>query len=106
MIWRRLCPELINVGLGAVFVPLPTAVDDHQTRNARALVNAEAALVIQQHGMDAQSLAAAIRSLRTERDALLDRAQKARALRGPDAVGLVVAQCAEILEDPALEAVS
>ena len=98
--------ELINVGLGAVFVPLPTAVDDHQTRNARALVNAEAALVIQQHGMDAQSLAAAIRSLGTDRDALLDRAQKARALRGPDAVSLVVAQCAELLEDPALEAVS
>lgn len=40
--------ELCAVGLGAVFVPFPHAVDDHQTENARFMVAKDAALCVQQ----------------------------------------------------------
>ena len=38
--------EIAAAGLPAIFVPFPAAVDDHQTRNARFLVDASAALLI------------------------------------------------------------
>ena len=40
--------ELCAAGLPALFVPFPGAVDDHQTANARPLVEAGAALVVQE----------------------------------------------------------
>jgi UDP-N-acetylglucosamine--N-acetylmuramyl-(pentapeptide) pyrophosphoryl-undecaprenol N-acetylglucosamine transferase len=44
----------------AIFVPLPHAIDDHQTANARAAAEAGAALVVPQHGFTADSLRARI----------------------------------------------
>ena len=38
--------ELCIVGRPAILVPLPTAAEDHQTHNAMALVNREAALLV------------------------------------------------------------
>ncbi|QPG06287.1 undecaprenyldiphospho-muramoylpentapeptide beta-N-acetylglucosaminyltransferase [Salinimonas marina] len=46
--------EVAAAGLTAVFVPLPHAVDDHQTKNAQALVNNEAAVLIPQQNLAAQ----------------------------------------------------
>ena len=46
--------EVAAAGLTAVFVPLPHAVDDHQTKNARALVNNEAAVLIAQQNLAAE----------------------------------------------------
>ena len=40
--------ELAAFGLPAIFVPLPNAIDDHQTANARAMVMAKAALLVKQ----------------------------------------------------------
>ncbi|MEL7311673.1 MAG: undecaprenyldiphospho-muramoylpentapeptide beta-N-acetylglucosaminyltransferase [Pseudomonadota bacterium] len=96
--------EVINVGLAAVFVPLPTAVDDHQTRNAQSLVDTDAAVCLQQPGMDDAMLSDAIADLGLSRERLLERAQRARALRGADAVASVIGECAEVLSDPTLEA--
>lgn len=45
--------ELAIVGRPAVLVPLPTAADDHQTRNAEAFARAGAALVVPQAGATA-----------------------------------------------------
>src|SRR6185437_1182549 len=44
--------ELTAAGLGAVLVPFPHAVDDHQTRNAEALVAAGAAELIQERDLN------------------------------------------------------
>ncbi len=49
--------ELAAVGLGAIFVPYPYAVDDHQTANANYLVNAGAAEIIPQSELSAETLA-------------------------------------------------
>ncbi|MCP4091325.1 MAG: undecaprenyldiphospho-muramoylpentapeptide beta-N-acetylglucosaminyltransferase [Gammaproteobacteria bacterium] len=49
--------ELAAVGLGAIFVPYPYAVDDHQTANANYLVSAGAADIIPQSELNADTLA-------------------------------------------------
>ncbi|MBM3374633.1 MAG: undecaprenyldiphospho-muramoylpentapeptide beta-N-acetylglucosaminyltransferase [Betaproteobacteria bacterium] len=52
--------ELAALGLPAVFVPLPGAIDDHQTANARALVELSAAFLVPQSAELAQDLIAVL----------------------------------------------
>ena len=40
--------EIVEVGKPAVFIPLPSAAEDHQTRNARALAEKQAALLLEE----------------------------------------------------------
>jgi UDP-N-acetylglucosamine--N-acetylmuramyl-(pentapeptide) pyrophosphoryl-undecaprenol N-acetylglucosamine transferase len=40
--------EIVQVGKPAVFIPLPSAAEDHQTHNAMALVKKEAALLLEE----------------------------------------------------------
>ncbi len=87
--------EIAAVGAAAVFVPFPFAVDDHQTTNARFLVDAGAAWVVPQKELTAASLAALLSAM--TRDDLLVRAEKARAVAKLDAVGAVVAACEEVV---------
>lgn len=49
--------EVAVVGLPAIFVPLPYAVDDHQTKNARYLVDAGAASLLPQNEFEPQRIA-------------------------------------------------
>ena len=49
--------ELTAAGVGALLVPFPHAVDDHQTANARYLVSAQAGLLLPQHQLNAENLA-------------------------------------------------
>ncbi|QOY64094.1 undecaprenyldiphospho-muramoylpentapeptide beta-N-acetylglucosaminyltransferase [Lysobacter sp. H21R4] len=78
--------ELCAVGVGSVLVPFPQAVDDHQTRNARYLVDRDAAVLLPQAPADdlAERMVAAIESI-CGRDELLRLATAARALALPDA---------------------
>lgn len=52
--------ELCAVGLGAIFVPFPYAVDDHQTANANFMVKKGAAICIQQSALTEEGLAKAL----------------------------------------------
>lgn len=83
--------EIAAVGLPALFVPYPHAVDDHQTANARFLVAAGAAWSISDAELTADRLAAVLGGL--DRDALLDRAERARAEARPDATDRLVEAC-------------
>lgn len=71
--------ELMALGQPAVFVPLPHAIDDHQTWNARALVDRGAALLVPQTEHLASDLVAQLRSL--DRSRLLEMAGHAEANR-------------------------
>jgi len=55
--------EVAVVGLPAIFVPLPHAVDDHQTKNAQSLVDKKAALLIEQKTLTAEKLSECLSSL-------------------------------------------
>jgi UDP-N-acetylglucosamine--N-acetylmuramyl-(pentapeptide) pyrophosphoryl-undecaprenol N-acetylglucosamine transferase len=61
--------ELLNHGLPAVLVPLPTAAADHQSRNAEALSRAGAAVVAREEGLTGADLWAHVVALAS--DALL-----------------------------------
>ena len=76
--------ELCAAGVGSVLVPFPQALDDHQTSNARYLVDRGAAQLLPQDNDLAQRLAATLQILGNRTD-LLRMAQAARALARPDA---------------------
>ncbi|MGI4983515.1 MAG: glycosyltransferase, partial [Janthinobacterium lividum] len=83
--------EIAAIGVAALFVPFPFAVDDHQTSNAAFLADQGAAAVIQQRDLDAGWLTAWLADL--SRDTLATMAEKARALAKPDATDRVAAVC-------------
>lgn len=77
--------ELCAVGIGSVLVPLPTAVDDHQTRNAEYLAERGAAVLQKQDATLAVRLQSLLRELAADPARRLAMAQAARALARPDA---------------------
>ncbi|MDB5860030.1 MAG: UDP-N-acetylglucosamine--N-acetylmuramyl-(pentapeptide) pyrophosphoryl-undecaprenol, partial [Ramlibacter sp.] len=83
--------EIAAVGAAAVFVPFPFAVDDHQTTNARFLVDAGGGWLIQQGELTADTLATMLITLK--RDELLRRAVAARKLQKTQATEQMVAAC-------------
>lgn len=88
--------EVAAAGVAAVFVPLPTAVDDHQTMNARWLVAQEAALLMPQSSLEQGALVSML-SEKMSRAALLAVALKARAAAIVDSADKVAAICQEVL---------
>ena len=75
--------ELAAAGVPAGLVPYPHAVDDHQTMNARFLVDADAAWLLPQDKLGVDELAAWLGSL--SRAELLHRAEEARRVGKPEA---------------------
>ncbi len=87
--------ELCAVGLPAVFIPYPAAVDDHQTANAGPMTDAGAATIIQERDLDARSLADVVARWLRSRDELKVLAGKARSLAMPDALERITELCLE-----------
>ena len=87
--------EICAVGLAAVFIPYPAAVDDHQTANARPLADAGAAIIIDERDLTPQLLADVLREWLASRDALRVRAEKAHELARPDALSRITELCLE-----------
>ena len=85
--------ELSAAGLGALLVPFAAAVDDHQTANARFLVEQGAALLLPQTSATPEVLSEALSDLVKERSLLLGMAKNARSLARPDAADLVADVC-------------
>jgi UDP-N-acetylglucosamine--N-acetylmuramyl-(pentapeptide) pyrophosphoryl-undecaprenol N-acetylglucosamine transferase len=88
--------ELTACGLGAVLVPFPHAVDDHQTRNAEALVAAGAAELIQERDLKTNDLAQRLTALLGDRAKLIAMAEAARMLAKPDAAADIARACVEV----------
>ena len=86
--------ELAAVGVAAIYVPFPHAVDDHQTTNARFLVDAGGGWLIQQADLQAQDLADRLQFM--TRRTLQTCAEKAYAMRQIDATRTVVAACEQL----------
>ncbi|MCZ7563378.1 MAG: undecaprenyldiphospho-muramoylpentapeptide beta-N-acetylglucosaminyltransferase [Burkholderiales bacterium] len=86
--------ELAAAGVASVLVPFPFAVDDHQTANARYLVERRAALLVQQRELTPERLAELLRGL--AREPLLEMAERARAAAKPEATDAVARACMEL----------
>ena len=81
--------EVATAGLAAVFFPLPIAVDDHQTANAKFLANVGAAKICQQADMTPTVLDELLATL-LNRQLLSEMAIKARQQAQPNATQHVV----------------
>lgn len=81
--------EIATAGVAAIFVPLPSAVDDHQTANAKFLANIGAAKICPQANMMPESLKELLVPL-MNRSLLSEMAVKARQQAQPDATQHVV----------------
>ena len=87
--------EICAVGLPALFVPYPAAVDDHQTANARPAVAAGAAAIIADSELNAASLSELLSEWLSSRADLHRKAEKARQLARPDALMRITELCLE-----------
>lgn len=85
--------ELTAVGVAAILVPYPYAVDDHQTGNARYLVDAGAAMLIPEPELEATTLASVIADFARDPERRLRMAAAARALARTDAARVVAQEC-------------
>ncbi|MCB8747039.1 undecaprenyldiphospho-muramoylpentapeptide beta-N-acetylglucosaminyltransferase [Rhodoferax sp. U2-2l] len=86
--------EIAAVGAAALFVPFPAAVDDHQTHNARFLVDQGAGWLVQQRDLSAQSLADRLSNM--TRPTLMNTALAAKKMQKLDATPQMVATCEEL----------
>jgi UDP-N-acetylglucosamine--N-acetylmuramyl-(pentapeptide) pyrophosphoryl-undecaprenol N-acetylglucosamine transferase len=85
--------ELQAAGLGAIFVPLALATDDHQTKNAAVMVGVGAARIIQERDLTPESLSGIIAELVADRVRLLKMAEAARSARITDAAARLADLC-------------
>lgn len=89
--------EVAAVGVPALFVPLPGAIDDHQTANACWLADAGAAELKAQSALSAQWLAEYLIS--QDRTQLLEMAILARAMALPGATHAIADVCEQLARD-------
>ena len=88
--------ELAAAGVGAILVPFPAAVDDHQAWNAQYLVRAAAAVLIPDRELTEERVAAELQRLCAGRGKLLAMAERARLLAKPHAADELAASCLEL----------
>jgi UDP-N-acetylglucosamine--N-acetylmuramyl-(pentapeptide) pyrophosphoryl-undecaprenol N-acetylglucosamine transferase len=86
--------EIAAVGAAAVFVPFPSAVDDHQTSNARFLVDQGGGWLMPQTELTSETLAALLQN--TPRGVLVQHALAAKTMQQLHATEAVVAACEEL----------
>lgn len=77
--------ELTVAGRPAILVPLPSAMDDHQTANAREMAREGGAITIAQSDFTPERVAGEIARFATDPEALIAAAAHARACGRPDA---------------------
>jgi UDP-N-acetylglucosamine--N-acetylmuramyl-(pentapeptide) pyrophosphoryl-undecaprenol N-acetylglucosamine transferase len=82
--------ELTAAGRPSILVPLPTATDDHQRKNAQVLADAAAAVVIDQRELTGERLASAVIGLAGDPARRATMAAAARGLARPEAARAIV----------------
>jgi UDP-N-acetylglucosamine--N-acetylmuramyl-(pentapeptide) pyrophosphoryl-undecaprenol N-acetylglucosamine transferase len=86
--------EITAAGKPAIFVPLPTAADDHQTQNAATLVDGGAARLLPQSELSSDRLVNEIAELLRDRPRLTAMSEAARRFAHPDAAARIAALAA------------
>jgi UDP-N-acetylglucosamine--N-acetylmuramyl-(pentapeptide) pyrophosphoryl-undecaprenol N-acetylglucosamine transferase len=89
--------ELAAAGRPAVLVPLPTATDDHQRKNAQVLARAGAAVILEQ-ALGPDGMSATVAGLLDEPDTLVRMARAIKELARPNAARRIVDRVLELAE--------
>ena len=90
--------EIAAVGAAAVFVPFPSAVDDHQTTNAQYLVDEGGGWMVQQKDLTAEKLARMFEAV--DRPTLIAAAVAARKMEKLGATQRIVTACEALSAKP------
>ncbi|MHB1199887.1 MAG: undecaprenyldiphospho-muramoylpentapeptide beta-N-acetylglucosaminyltransferase [Polaromonas sp.] len=86
--------EIAAVGAAALFVPFPSAVDDHQTTNAMFLAGQGGGWLVQQRDLTPEKLAQMLQ--KTERSTLVQYGLQAKSMQKTEATAAIVAACEEL----------
>ena len=89
--------EVAAAGKAAVFVPLPHAVDDHQTKNAKSLADHQAAELMPQPELERGELNQVLRRIQQYPLSLIEMGQRAKALHKPYAAAHLAAECESMI---------
>lgn len=90
--------EICAVGRSAVYIPFPHAADDHQAKNADALVKSGAAMMIPDSELNAQAVVNLVRRFVNDGKGLKEMAAKAAALAKKDAASMIADELIKIAE--------
>lgn len=93
--------EITALGKAAVFIPFPFAADDHQRLNARMLVDAGAAEMIDEQNLTGARLSARIGFYASHPEALANLAETAARLGKPNAARQIVDECYRLVAERA-----
>lgn len=81
--------EITVCGLPAIFIPLPTAAENHQEYNASSVVNAGAASMIPEHDLNNETLLNRIREIVLSDDCLEKMSRASRQMGKKDAASII-----------------
>ena len=90
--------ELLVCGMPSILLPLPTATADHQTKNAKTIVQAGAAIAIDQHNMDNNIFKNTVLELINDKDKLSKMRKNALQLAKPNATNNIVKNILEVAQ--------
>lgn len=90
--------EVAAAGVMAIFVPLPHAVDDHQTKNAQTLVAVQAAHLLPQRELTAKQLRVLLDKYVLSPEKLVEMGKRCKAIARLDAAKEVAHYCIELSE--------
>jgi UDP-N-acetylglucosamine--N-acetylmuramyl-(pentapeptide) pyrophosphoryl-undecaprenol N-acetylglucosamine transferase len=85
--------EIAIAGVPAIFIPLPSAIDNHQYHNAKWLVGSDAALLIEQKSLTNESLSESLMTLIGDNEKLLHMKTELQKAALPKATDQVVNYC-------------
>jgi UDP-N-acetylglucosamine--N-acetylmuramyl-(pentapeptide) pyrophosphoryl-undecaprenol N-acetylglucosamine transferase len=88
--------ELAAAGVGSILVPLPHAIDDHQTANAQWLVGQAGAQLLPQQEMTVATVSKLLLELHNDRAALMTMAKAARKAAKHNVAERVADICLEV----------
>jgi UDP-N-acetylglucosamine--N-acetylmuramyl-(pentapeptide) pyrophosphoryl-undecaprenol N-acetylglucosamine transferase len=89
--------ELTACGKPAILIPLPTAIYDHQMKNARAMETAGGAVVLRQEELTGARLSESIAAIFTNRERLEAMRAGSRRMRRTDAAEAIVRECYDLM---------
>ena len=91
------CSELTVCGKPSILIPYPSAAGNHQEKNANALADNGAAIIINEDQIISQDLALLIKNLLNNNKKLNDMADFSKKLGKPDATAIIVKQALRLL---------
>ena len=91
--------ELTTCGKPALLIPLPTAIYDHQAKNAKVMEDAGAAVVIPQAGLSGARLAHVLTEVLNDPDKMRAMGAASLSLRRMDAAEAIVRECYALIGD-------